>query len=117
MREHIAGYITTVDVIGMHCEHCVTTDTELLSALDGVTSVDIALNPDGVPTATLGSEHPLDRAAIGAATRAAGYALARRGEPAMTEQVALHLAAGTLEMVALETYGEDTPAGYSGYSR
>jgi copper chaperone len=40
---------TTYSVTGMTCSHCVAAVTEEVSRLDGVSAVDIDLNPGGTP--------------------------------------------------------------------
>jgi copper chaperone len=66
----------TYRVTGMTCEHCVAAVTEELTALDGVTAVDIALVPGGTSTVTVESVAPLDRELVAGAVDEAGYALA-----------------------------------------
>jgi len=69
---------TTTDypVTGMTCGHCVTAVTEEVSALPGVTGVDIDLVPGGTSQVTVTSDQPLDRDAVAAAVDEAGYQLA-----------------------------------------
>ena len=64
---------TTWTVTGMTCGHCVASVTEELQEIAGVTDVDVALD-SGLVTVT--SAGPLDRAAVDAAVREAGYSLA-----------------------------------------
>ena len=66
---------TTLLVTGMTCSHCVSSVTEELSEIAGVTSVDVALNNGGTSTVTVESELALDDAAISAAIDEAGYTL------------------------------------------
>jgi copper chaperone CopZ len=66
----------TYRVTGMTCEHCVAAVTEELSALDGVTAVDVDLVAGGTSTVTVESAAPLDPAAVAEAIDEAGYALA-----------------------------------------
>ncbi|MFC4942053.1 heavy-metal-associated domain-containing protein [Pseudonocardia sp. GCM10023141] len=66
MSEH------TYTVSGMTCAHCVDSVTEEISELDGVTAVTIDL-PTGAVTVI--SAAPLDRSAVEAAVREAGYRL------------------------------------------
>jgi copper chaperone CopZ len=68
---------TTTDypVTGMTCGHCVTAVTEEVSALPGVTGVDIDLIPGGTSQVTVTSDQPLDRDAVAAAVDEAGYQL------------------------------------------
>ena len=67
------SHLITVTVSGMTCQHCVNAITEELSALNGVTSVDVTLSSGRV---TLRSDHELSRAEIAAAVDEAGYAIA-----------------------------------------
>lgn len=64
---------TTVTVSGMTCQHCVNAITEELSALNGVTAVDVTLSSGAV---TLRSDRELSLAEIVAAVDEAGYAIA-----------------------------------------
>lgn len=65
--------ITTYAVRDMTCEHCVNAVSAELSALPGVSDVDVDL-ATGVVTVT--SEQPLDPGAVRAAVDEAGYELA-----------------------------------------
>ena len=67
---------TTYPVTGMTCGHCVTSVTEEVSALPGVTGVDIDLVPGGTSQVTVTSQEPLDRTAVAAAVDKASYQLA-----------------------------------------
>ncbi len=64
---------TTWTVVGMTCGHCVASVTEELQEINGVTDVAVTLD-SGLVTVT--SDEPLDRAAVDAAVREAGYSLA-----------------------------------------
>jgi copper chaperone CopZ len=64
---------TTYTVTGMTCGHCVQAVTEEITALAGVSGVQVSL-ADGQVTVT--SEAPLERADVAAAVDEAGYALA-----------------------------------------
>jgi copper chaperone CopZ len=66
----------TYRVNGMTCEHCVAAVTEELTALDGVTAVDIELVAGGESTVTVTSAEPLDPSLVAAAVDEAGYELA-----------------------------------------
>ena len=66
----------TYRVTGMTCDHCVAAVTEEITALDGVSAVDIALVPGGTSTVTVESAAPLDRDLVAEAVDEAGYALA-----------------------------------------
>ena len=60
-------------VTGMTCGHCVASVTEEVSALPGVSKVDVDL-PTGQVTVT--SDAPLDEAQVRAAVEESGYQLA-----------------------------------------
>ncbi|MGY1948717.1 heavy-metal-associated domain-containing protein [Nocardia asiatica] len=64
--------ITTVTVSGMTCSHCVSSVSEEIGAITGVTSVDVDLASGRV---TIDSEGPVERDAIAAAVDEAGYKL------------------------------------------
>lgn len=66
---------TELHVTGMTCGHCVGSVTTELSAIDGVTGVDVALVKGGVSTVTVQSAAPLAPDAVAAAIDEAGYAL------------------------------------------
>ncbi|MEO7447317.1 MAG: cation transporter [Humibacillus sp.] len=66
---------STVTVTGMTCGHCVAAVTEELSALPGVTAVDVDLHAGADSPVTITCRSPLDPAAIEAAVAEAGYAL------------------------------------------
>ena len=61
---------STYTVSGMTCGHCVSSVTEEVSAVPGVTDVDVDLASGGL---TVTSERPLDDAAVRAAVEEAGY--------------------------------------------
>ena len=67
---------TTVGVTGMTCGHCVTAVTTELSAIPGVTAVEVDLHAGGITPVTIVSESDLDPAAVAAAVDEAGYELA-----------------------------------------
>jgi copper chaperone len=62
---------STYPVEGMTCGHCVASVTEELSALEGVTAVDVDLVPGGLSTVTVTG--PAAPAAVRAAIEEAGY--------------------------------------------
>jgi copper chaperone len=62
--------VSEYTVSGMTCQHCVTAVTEEISAIEGVTEVQVDL-PTGLVSIT--SEKPLDGAAVRAAIDEAGY--------------------------------------------
>lgn len=63
---------TTYRVTGMTCGHCVSSVTEELSKVDGVTAVEVNLD-NGYVTVTSSTE--LDSKAVQTAIEEAGYAL------------------------------------------
>ncbi len=63
---------TTYDVTGMSCEHCVAAVTREVTAIAGVTSVDVDLASG---TVTTRSDSPLDLTVVRAAVDEAGYDL------------------------------------------
>jgi copper chaperone len=68
---------TTYKVTGMTCEHCANAVTTEVSALDGVSTVQVQLVPDGVSTVTVTSAAELPGAEVSAALdEAGGYQLA-----------------------------------------
>ncbi|MGH3673717.1 MAG: heavy-metal-associated domain-containing protein [Pseudonocardiaceae bacterium] len=62
--------VSEYTVMGMTCQHCVTAVTEEVSAIEGVTEVQVDL-PTGLVSVT--SEKPLDGDAVRAAIDEAGY--------------------------------------------
>jgi len=66
---------TTFSVSGMTCSHCVSAVTEEVSALPGVSAVDIDLNAGGESRVTVISTAPLPQDAVRAAVDEAGYTL------------------------------------------
>jgi len=70
---HTADYL----VEGMTCGHCVSSVTEELTEVDGVTSVNVDL-ASGLPsTVSVTSDAPLDDATVSAAVEEAGYTLVK----------------------------------------
>ena len=69
---------TTYLVDGMTCEHCVRAVTTELSAVDGVTGVDVELHPGASSAVLVTSAAPLDDALVREAVDEAGYDLADR---------------------------------------
>ncbi|MDQ2706482.1 MAG: heavy-metal-associated domain-containing protein [Actinomycetota bacterium] len=63
-------------VTGTTCQHCVSSVTEEITAIDGVTGVDVDL-PKGSVTIT--SDKPIDEFAVHAAVREAGFEFADAG--------------------------------------
>jgi copper chaperone CopZ len=64
---------TTYTVAGMTCGHCVSSVTEEISKLPGVTDVSIDLVAGGSTPVTVTSAEPLDEAAVREAVDEAGY--------------------------------------------
>ncbi len=64
---------STITVVGMTCGHCVKAVTEEVSAIEGVTHVDVDLDSGKV---TIESDAPLEAAALEAAVDEAGYSIA-----------------------------------------
>ncbi|MPZ95929.1 MAG: cation-transporting ATPase [Propionibacteriales bacterium] len=64
---------TTHTVTGMTCDHCVAAVTEEVSAIDGVSNVDVVLATGQV---TVTSTTPIDETALREAVEEAGYVLA-----------------------------------------
>ena len=60
-------------VAGMTCGHCVNAVTEEVSAVPGVTAVDVDLASGGL---TVTSTEPVDDSAVRAAVEEAGYEIA-----------------------------------------
>ncbi len=72
--------VTTVfQVAGMTCGHCVAGVTEELSAVEGVSAVDVELVAGGTSAVAVSSAAPLDPAAVQAAIEEAGYTLVPSG--------------------------------------
>ena len=68
---------TTYKVTGMTCEHCASSVTSEVSALDGVSGVEVQLAPNGVSTVTVTSAAVLPDDEVSAALdEAGGYQLA-----------------------------------------
>jgi copper chaperone len=60
-------------VVGMTCGHCVNAVTEEVSAVPGITAVDVDLASGGL---TVTSTEPVDDAAVRTAVEEAGYQVA-----------------------------------------
>ncbi len=63
-------------VTGMTCSHCVRAVTEEVSAIEGVTAVDIDLVADGVSRLRVQASGPISDDALRAAVAEAGYTVA-----------------------------------------
>jgi len=70
--------VTEFAVEGMTCGHCVTAVTEEITAVPGVTGVEIGLVPGGVSTVRVASDSSLDDADVRAAVQEAGYEVVGR---------------------------------------
>lgn len=66
---------TLYRVNGMTCGHCITSITEELTALGGVTGVEVGLVAGGTSTVQVTSEAELDPEAVRDAIEEAGYEL------------------------------------------
>jgi copper chaperone len=64
---------TSYTVVGMTCGHCVNAVTEEVSAVPGVTGVEVDLASGGL---TVTSDAPVDAAVVRAAVEEAGYEVA-----------------------------------------
>ncbi len=64
---------TSYTVVGMTCGHCVEAVTEEVSAVPGVTTVDVDL---ACGVLTVSSTEPVDETAVRAAVEEAGYEVA-----------------------------------------
>jgi copper chaperone CopZ len=71
--------VTAIEVTGMTCAHCVSAVTEELTALPGVTAVDVDLRVGAASPVTITSATALDPAAVAAAIDEAGYTVAPAG--------------------------------------
>lgn len=67
--------LSTFDVAGMTCGHCVAAVTEEVGALPGVTAVAIDLRPGALSRVTVSSDAPLSVDDVRAAVDEAGYEL------------------------------------------
>jgi copper chaperone len=66
---------STLKVTGMTCAHCVNAVTDELTALPGVTAVDVELHAGEVSSVNVRSDTELDPAAVANAVDEAGYTL------------------------------------------
>lgn len=64
-------------VSGMTCGHCVSSVTEELTEVEGVTNVKVDLNAGGESEVFVSSDGPLDIQAAEAAVAEAGYTVLR----------------------------------------
>lgn len=98
--------ITTLDVTGMTCGHCVSAVTKELEAVDGVGRVSITLQPEGTSEVTVFSAAPLPEDALREAIDEAGYDVTALSSHGAAEEFS------QLAEVREETYG--TPDGGDG---
>lgn len=66
----------TLNITGMTCAHCVSSVTEELGEIAGVSHVSVDLNVGGASVATVTTTAPVEPAALEAAVEEAGYKLA-----------------------------------------
>ena len=64
---------TTYTVDGMTCAHCVSSVSTEVGQVDGVTSVEVELVPEGTSLVRVSTRVPADADAISAAVDEAGY--------------------------------------------
>lgn len=64
---------TTLSIAGMTCGHCVTSVTEEIQALPGVTGVAVDLVAGGISTATVSADREIGDAELSEAVAEAGY--------------------------------------------
>ncbi|MEK9602446.1 MAG: cation transporter [Pontimonas sp.] len=62
-----------VEVQGMTCQHCVKAVTSEIEGIEGVTGVDIALEPEGTSQVTVESESAVSSDVLRDAIAEAGY--------------------------------------------
>jgi copper chaperone len=67
--------ISTFEVAGMTCGHCVASVSQEVRKIAGVSAVDIALVPGGKSTVSVNSESPVDVDDVRDAVDEAGYEL------------------------------------------
>ena len=65
----------TLQIDGMTCGHCVSSVTEELSEIPGVSGVEVSLVAGGTSTATVTTTSPVEGSALEAAVSEAGYTL------------------------------------------
>lgn len=73
-----APVTSTFDVSGMTCGHCVSSVTDEVSRLKGVSNVNVELVIGGASRVTISSTETLDRDAVAAAIHESGYELEPR---------------------------------------
>ncbi|WP_206476329.1 heavy-metal-associated domain-containing protein [Microbacterium sp. KRD172] len=65
----------TLKIDGMTCGHCVSSVTEELNAVPGISKVEVALAAGGTSTATITTTAAVENAVLEAAVTEAGYTL------------------------------------------
>jgi copper chaperone len=70
--------VTEFAVEGMTCAHCVTAVTEEITAVPGVTGVEVGLVPGGVSSVRVTGDSSVDDADVRAAVQEAGYEVVGR---------------------------------------
>lgn len=65
----------TLNIDGMTCGHCVSSVTEELSAVPGVSNVEISLAAGGTSVATITTTAAVENSVLDAAVTEAGYTL------------------------------------------
>lgn len=68
--------LTTLDVTGMTCGHCVSAVTTELERVEGVKNVSVELHSEGASEVTVLSDAPLEESVLRAAVDEAGYEVA-----------------------------------------
>ncbi|WP_404289623.1 heavy-metal-associated domain-containing protein [Glutamicibacter arilaitensis] len=69
----------TLKIEGMTCGHCVSSVTEELQEIPGVSNVEVDLVVGGASTATIATNEPVANSALEAAVVEAGYKLVSSG--------------------------------------
>lgn len=65
----------TLRIDGLTCGHCVSSVTEELNEVPGVSDVEVILSAGGTSTATLTANTPIENSVLQAAITEAGYTL------------------------------------------
>ena len=65
----------TLKIDGMTCGHCVSSVTEELTAVPGISHVEVTLAAGDTSTATITTSAPVEKSALDAAVTEAGYTL------------------------------------------
>jgi len=109
--------VTTLNVTGMTCGHCVASVTEEVEKVEGVENITVELHAQGVSEVAVFSDEPLDEAALRAAVDEAGYAvesvdvqqdaLAAQHSEQASEKKAAHDQAASAPAAAFSDQAED----------